>query len=150
LFALYNTEPELASWENATRLAERTAVQNKLPGSRSSLRANLSRFKSVAHLWGAWCIRERRFGACPAQGYDGWQDFQFFLMEAEILREWGQKWCAPRAKAEPPLPEEVWRVPDVWTPPKREPDWPGRVPQVTVPDDMLASLRKAGRPRKSR
>ena len=42
----------------------------------------------------------------PDVGYEGWHDCQFFLAEAEILTG------GERAKAEPPLSAEAWRVPD--------------------------------------
>jgi hypothetical protein len=152
LFALFNTDPGLASWENAIRLAELTTARHRVPGSRSALWDARSRFLSVAHLWGAWCIREGRFASRPEVGYDGWHDFQFFLAEAEILREWGQTWLPSRAKAKPPLPAEVWHVPEDWAPPEHEPSWPqtGVIADVGVPPDLLEHLRRSGRPRKAR
>ena len=151
-FALFNTDPALASWENAVRLAQLIAAKHRVSGARSALWEARRRFLGVAHLWGAWCIRGGRFTPRPEVGYDGWQDFQSFLAEAEILRRWGQSWHATRAKAEPPLPGDVWRVPGEWRPPDREPGWPetGKVPALVIPDDLLAHLRKAGRPRKAR
>ena len=149
-FALWNRDPELASWENATRIAERTAVQQRVPGSRSALLEARRRFRPVAHLWTAWCLREGKFLERPDAGYNYGHDFQFFLAEAEILREWGQSWRAPRAKAEPPLPPDVWQVPDEWQPPERRPGWPptGQIADLIVPDELVADLRKSGRPRK--
>ena len=151
LFALANTEPALGSWNNAARLAELTAGRNKVSGSRSALWAARKRFLFVAHLWAAWCIRNGRFISQPEVGYHGRHDFQSFLTEAEILRKWGQSWRAPRANAAPPLPAEVWRVPQNWSPPDRKPDWPptGKIPDLTLSDDLLAELRKPGRPRKT-
>ena len=52
---------------------------------------------------------------------DAGADFQSFLAEAEILRQWGQTWQQRRATSEPPLPSEVWRVPGNWEPPTRRP-----------------------------
>lgn len=150
-FALSKTMPDLASWNNAGRLAEVIAAREKQSGSRSALWDALRRFKAAAHLWGAWCIREGKFSASPEVGYELWDDFQCFLAEAEILRKWGQSWRAPRGKSEPPLPAEVWHVPRDWRPPERKPGWPmkGMIPKLTIPDELLAKLRKAGRPRKS-
>jgi hypothetical protein len=110
-----------------------------------------SRFLTVAHLWGAWCVRKGEFLAHTDVGYDGYADFQSFLTEAEILRHWGQSWRHDRAKADPPLPPEVWRVPEDWEPPERQPDWPptGRIPRMTLSEELLADLRPAGRPKKS-
>jgi hypothetical protein len=152
LFALFNTDPGLASWENAIKLAQPIAVKAEAASSRAKLQAARARFLSVAHLWGAWCIRERRFESRPDVGYDGWIDFQFFLAEAEILREWGQSWRATRDKSKPPLPPEVWRVPESWSPPEPQPGWPptGRIPDLVVEPHLLKGLRRAGRPRSSR
>ena len=151
LFALAHKDPKLASWDNAIKIAEKVAAGQKKPGSRTGLWNARSQFLSVAHLWAAWSIRGSRFKAQPEAGYDGWLDFQFFLAEAEILRRWGQTFQQPRAKADPPLPADVWRVPDGWAPPERLPGWPesGRVPVLTLPDELLAGLKRAGRPRKS-
>ncbi len=151
LYALAQTDPALASWGNATRLVEDNASKHDVPGSRSSLYKARSRYRSVAHLWGAWSIRERRFQSDPSVGYEGWHDFQFFLAEAEILRRWGQSWRPNRAKSEPLLPAEAWRVPDGWAPPESQPGWPrtGGIPGMTIPDDLLAEFRKPGRPREA-
>lgn len=60
-FVLAQTDPTLASWGNATKLAEAIAARHGVRGSRTSLYAARSRYRSVAHLWAAWSIRERRF-----------------------------------------------------------------------------------------
>jgi hypothetical protein len=147
LFALANTDPRLASWSNAIKIAEETATH--CSGSRTSLWDAKRTFLSVAHLWAAWCIRERRFGQYPA--YDGSADFQSFLAEAEILRHWGQTWRAPRATSEPPLPPDVWRLPENWEPLPRRPGWPntGRIPHLTISPEFLAELKRSGRPRQA-
>jgi hypothetical protein len=151
LFELYQTDPDLASWENAIRLTERTAAKFKVSGSRTSLWSARSRFHTVAHLWAAWTIRDRQFQTQLEAGYDGVDDFQSFLTESEIIRHWGQTWRPRRANAKPLLPKEVWRVPEDWAPPDRQPGWPrtGGIPGRTVPPELLAGLRKAGRPRKN-
>lgn len=150
LFALAQTDPTLASWGNATKLAEITAARSRVPGSRSSFYDARSRYASVAHLWGAWCIREGRFHTDLDVGYEYEHDFQFFLAEAEILRRWGQSWRHDRPNSEPPLPGETWHVPEDWEPPERRPDWPrtGAIPLLTIPDDLLVDLRRPGRPRR--
>ncbi len=149
-FALANTNEALASWNHAAEIAELIARRSKARGARSVLWRDKSRFLSVAHLWGAWCIREGLFSPRPEIGYDGHDDFQSFLTEAEILRRWGQTWLPRRDKAEPPLPAEVWRVPEDWRPPMRQPGWPatGMIPDLTLPEELLATLKTAGRPRK--
>jgi len=153
-FALYCTDPTLASWKSATKLATITASQHGESGSRALLYNIRRDFRSVAHLWAAWVIRGGRFQSNPEVGYQLDHDFQFFLNEAEGLRHWGQTWRPARSKAEPPLPEEVWRVPDGWSPPTRQPGWPmgvGRVREMTIHEDLLAraGLRGPGRPKKS-
>ncbi len=150
LFALAHTDPTLASWGNATKVVEVVTARHRVSGSRSSLYDARSRYGSVAHLWAALCIRERRFQSDPDVGYDGWHDFQSFLAEAEILRRWGRSWRPDRAKSEPPLPEEGWCVPRGWEPPERRSGWPrtGAIPALTIPDDLLGlvHLQRPGRP----
>lgn len=150
LFVLATTNRTLASWDNAVKIFESAASRSKSSGSRSHLLEEKSRFLSVAHLWGAWSIREGRFEAHREVGYLGRHDFQSFLNETEILREWGQTWRPSRAKSRPPLPPDVWRVPDSWSPPNRQPGWPdtGTIHSMTLPADLLAGLKPAGRPRK--
>lgn len=150
-FVLSEQNPAVASWENAIRIMERTTARDQARGSRTLCREALRDFKSVAHLWAAWTLRDRQFITDHTTGYDGWTDFQFLLAEAEILRDWGQHWRPPRAKAPTPLPEDVWRVPEAWRPPDRQPGWPmtGAIPCMTLPGTLIAGLRPAGRPRAS-
>ena len=151
LFALADASPDLASWNKAARIGEKVALRTKSSGSRSSLWKARSQFLSVAHLWAAWCIREGNFETDANVGYDGWSDFQSFLTEAEILRDFGQHWRSNRAKSAPPLPEEVWRVPVDWEPPERQPGWPdtGKIPRLELPHCLIADLKPPGRPKKS-
>lgn len=150
LFALANTDPSLASWGNATKLVGKIVTNHEMSGSRSSLYTSRSLCISVAHLWGAWCIRGRRIDSDPAVGYEAWHDLQYFLAESEILRRWGQSWRSPRPRSEPPLPVDVWRMPQGWAPPEHRAGWPltGRVPVVTMPADQLIHLQKPDRPKK--
>ena len=150
LFVLVRTDIALASWNNAIKIAELTATRYKASGSRTAAWDAIGRFLSVAHLWAAWCMRERQFVTYPDVGYDGYEDFQSFLTESEILRDFGQNWRPRRANGKPPLPEEVWRVPPGWAPLERQPGWPptGRIPLLTLPRDLLADLKPTGRPRK--
>jgi hypothetical protein len=150
LWALFNTDRELASWSNAIKIAQPIAQNNRSEGSRTYQWGAKSRFRSSAHLWAAWCIREGRFGDRPDVGYDGYDDFQSFLAEAEILREWGQTWLPPRKNSWPFLPSDVWRVPETWRLPERQAGWPktGMIPKLKVPDDTISKLKPAGRPRK--
>ena len=150
-FCLANSEPGLASWGNATKLLELAATKAKVSGSRTSFYEARSRCISVAHLWAAYCIRGRRFRADPSVGYEFWYDFEFFLAEAEYLSQWGRSWQAPRGTSEPPLSEDVWRLPEGWAPPEPQPGWPraGGIPHIGIPDEDLVHLRPAGRPRKA-
>ena len=143
-FALANTDPALASWNNAIKVAELIAKSFKAKGARTDLWDAKRRFLSAAHLWAARSIREGQSLLRPEVGYDASADFQSFLTEAEILRQWGQSWRQPRAKSEPPLPPDVWRVPDKWEPPTRGPDWPktGMIPLLRSPRN---SWRSSGR-----
>jgi hypothetical protein len=152
LFALANTDPALASWTHAIKIVELTAKSFKAKGARTDLWDAKRRFLSVAHLWAARSIREGQSLLHPEVGYDASVDFQSFLTEAEILRQWGQTWRPPRAKSAPPLPPDVWRVPDKWEPPTRGPEWPktGVIPSITLPEELLVKLKPSGRPRKHR
>jgi hypothetical protein len=150
MFALYWTDRTTASWNNAVKIAGLTATSAKAKSSRSNYWEARRRFLSVAHLWGAWSIREGHFQTCPEIGYDGYADFQSFLTEAEILRRWGQNWQPPRVASRPLLPADLWCVPENWEPPRREPGWPetGKIPRLALPPDLLANVKPAGRPRK--
>jgi hypothetical protein len=145
-FALANSNPRLASWSNAVTIAEKIA--GRCSGARTSLYQARRHFWSVAHLWGAWSIRKRQFAQYPEVGYDGSADFQSFLAEAEVLREWGQTWKPLRRNSEPPLPTDVWRVPEDWEPPARQPGWPktGMIPYLTISEELLAELEPVHRP----
>jgi hypothetical protein len=48
-------------------------------------------------------LREYQFITSPGVAYDGCDDFPCFLTEAEILRDFGQRWRPRRAKSEPPF-----------------------------------------------
>ena len=142
LFALANTDPGLASWSNAVTIAEKIAGRRS--GARTSLYQAKRRFWSAAHLWGAWSIRGRQFVEYPEVGYDRSVDFQWFLAEAEVLRKWGQAWKPLRRNSEPPLPRDVWQVPEDWEPPPRDPAWPktGVIPYLTISEELLAELKR--------
>ncbi len=62
MWALFNIDPKLASWNNAIKIARLFARRSKARGSTTFQWAARSRYLSVAHLWGAWCIREGQFG----------------------------------------------------------------------------------------
>ncbi len=148
-FALANADPALAFWEHAVTIVKLTAKSFNVKGARTKLLQARDRFLPVAH-WAARSIREGQFVQHPEVGYDATADFQSFLTEAEILRQWGQTWRPPRKTSEPPLPSTVWQVPEDWEPPTRQPGWPktGMIPHLTLSEELLAELKPAGRPRK--
>ena len=149
-FALRNTDPVLATLSNAIKIVERVAGQHCKSGSRSSLHDCWSRYRSVAHLWGAWALRDLRFMEKPEVGYDYATDFQAFLLESEGLRCWGETWTHSRVKAPPPLQGDIWRVPEDWRSPRWTEGWPntGKIAVCQVPDEYMSELKSAGRPRK--
>jgi len=150
LFALANGHPGRASWEHAARIVEGVWAAAGVRRARTSIMAAKQRLLRVAHLWGAFSIRDRAFRARPEVDYTYVDDFESFLAEAEILRNWGQCWQADVAKAKPPLPAEVWGMPATWAPPSRKPGWPmtGMVPEIVLTREMLSSPGRRGRPRR--
>jgi hypothetical protein len=143
LLILAETDARLTSWNNAIRYAKLIARRNGVKGSRGNLWEARRRFLRVAHLWGAWSFRERRF-VRPTSNWNS--EFQLFLTQAEDLRAWGQTWQAPRAESMPLLPADVWRAPDGWKAPKAWPDWPET--EFALDPEIVRILRPAGRPRK--
>jgi hypothetical protein len=91
-FALANTDPSRASWENAAKLVRSYAAKHDVSASRSLLHDVRSRYRSVAHLWAAWCIRGRKMQSDPDVHYEGGHDFHLFLTESEILLRWGRNY----------------------------------------------------------
>jgi|JI10StandDraft_1071094.scaffolds.fasta_scaffold43957_3 hypothetical protein len=148
LFALANTNYSVASWSNAIKICEHVAVAARERAGHAFLWDAKRSFVTVAHLWTAWNLRQGKFKARPSAGYDLADDFQSFLTEAEILRQWGQSWLPARSKGEHPLPRDVWHPHSSWHPPQRQAGWPntGRIPALTLPDDLIGGLRPAGRP----
>jgi hypothetical protein len=146
-FALARTDPSRTSWANAVRLVEIVAARQGVPGSRTSLYEARRRCGTVSHLWGAWAIRGETIRSDPDVGYEGWHDFHFFLAESEYLLAWGRSFRPDRAKSEPALSGEAWHVPEGWAPPEYQPGWPRTSLGLAIPDDLLAEIRGAGRPR---
>jgi hypothetical protein len=154
VFALYNTNPALASWNNAVAIVERVASRARSRGSRSALWEARKHCLSVAHLWAAWCIREGRFETRPEVGYDGYADLQSFLVESEIIRNWAQGCSSATHKnGKPFLPPDILYPGESWQPLKRKPNWPdtGKIPVLKLAEDLLADLKlkPAGRPQKT-
>jgi len=152
LFAFANHNPERASWEYSARIVEKYATTAKVSGARTSIMAAKRRFLTVAHLWGAYSIRGRKFRERVEVHYHYADDFESFLTEAEILRKWGQTWKADAAKAKSPLPAGTWAMPEIWTPRPRKPGWPptGMIPDILLPHDLLPPPGRRGRPRRVR
>jgi hypothetical protein len=150
-FALANHQPEWASWAHAARIVERGAAAARVPAARTSIMGAKQRLLSVAHLWGAYSIRGRKWQAKLEVNYTYTDDVLNFLAEAEILRNWGQGWKANAAKAKPPLPAEVWEMPATWVPPFRKPGWPatGMIPDIELSPEMLSPPGARGRPRRN-
>jgi hypothetical protein len=152
LFALANDNPELASWEYSARIVENCATKVKATGSRTSIMEVKRRFLSVAHLWGAYSIRGRKWRERVDVSYSLADDVESFLAEAEILRRWGQTYIVDTQKAKSALPANAWALPENWAPAPRKPGWPmtGMIPCIRLPDCLLPPRGRPGRPRKVR
>lgn len=152
LFALAIHDPERASWEYSARIVEKYATTARVSGSRTSIMEAKRRFLSVAHLWGAYSIRGRKWQERADVNYSYADDFEYFLAEAEILRRWGQTWRADAANAKSPLPADTWAMPEKWNPAPRKPGWPptGMIPDIRLPRELLPPRGRPGRPRKVR
>ncbi|MEQ8402161.1 MAG: hypothetical protein RIE24_04335 [Silicimonas sp.] len=145
-FILTQHHPQFASWENAVRVVEQSAVKQKKVGSRATIQAARTQFKSVAHLWAAWCTRGRALNSARDFGGNALLAFNAFLAEAEVYREWGTCWRPDRKKesASPPLlPEDGWRVPDDWLAAEGAEGYDRfrRLPDWRLSDEQLAELK---------
>jgi hypothetical protein len=150
LFALANHNPELASWEYSARIVENCAAKAKVSGARTSIMEVKRRFLPVAHLWGAYSLRGRKWQERADVNYGFADDVASFLAEAEYLRIWGQTWKANAPNAKSPLPAGTWAMPENWTPAPRKPGWPstGMIPDIRLPEDLLLPRGRPGRPRR--
>lgn len=152
LWCLHNEETHrpLVSWNNAIQVAASHAKAIRAKGSRALFAKAKKQFLPVAHLWGAWEMRGRQIGSAD-RGASIFDDFLCFLSEAETLRQWGQNWRPPRAKSAPLFPDEMWSVPTSWSAPERAPGWlpSASLPGSTFSPEQIASLRTAGRPKKT-
>jgi hypothetical protein len=143
-FALYNSDPKLASWNHAIEILSDRSVHQGTAFSRRVYHGIKMNYATVLHLWGAWVLRGRTLTSHGEFNFEAYDDFQFFLFESECLRQWGQTWKPSRKGAESPLIGDVWRPPQCWVPPR----W-GLLSHPEYPKEVLASLHLAGRPRES-
>jgi hypothetical protein len=150
LFALAIHNPECATWEYSARIVEACAAKAKVSGSRTSIMEAKRRFLSVAHLWGAYSIRGRKWREQVDVNYGFADDVQSFLAEAEILRRWGQRWIVDARTAKSALPAEAWAMPQNWALAPRQAGWPptGKIPSFSLAHDLLPPRGRPGRPRK--
>lgn len=143
-FALYNSDPKLASWNNAIKILSDRSVHQGTANSRRVYYGIKMYYATVLHLWGAWVLRGRTLTSHGELNFEAYDDFQFFLFESECLRHWGQTWKPSRKDAKSPLIDDVWRPPQCWVPPRCAP-----LSHPEYPIEVLASLRLTGRPRSS-
>lgn len=87
-------------------------------------------------------VRDGKFANSSENSWEGWIEFQTFLAESETLREWGQNWKQDYAKARPPLPADVWHVPDDWQVPAQRNNRPpvGGIPHMDFEAGFLDDL----------
>ena len=146
---LINTNPNMASWYNAIAAIQPILRDAGLPYSDSYLWEVIREFRPAMHLWTARNLRERRFVQGGDDPFSIHEDLDCLILEAEILRSWGENWRGMYDKSEPPLAGENWRPPLDWTPRQRHGDWPkdaGRVPHYSLTTEMIGSVRPKGRP----
>src|SRR5918995_6370369 len=58
LYVLAKDYPSIASWKHAIQVYLLCAEHAAMPASRSGLWQQIARFRTVAHLWAAWSIRD--------------------------------------------------------------------------------------------
>lgn len=141
-----------ASWANAYAIASRHAGPIvKRRASIAYLKMQCGRFKTVAHLCAALCLRELKFEPEPLVGYGLDEDFHSFLAEAEWVRYWGLYWNRPTPKASPPFAgTDMWEPPAFWRPLPRKTGWPltGGMADLGLDPSMTGRLKVPGPPRK--
>lgn len=150
--AIANTDPTRASWGNATKLVALCARRQGVAGSASYLYAIRSRFMPVAHLWGAFVLRDKQFRSDLDVQYEAWDDLQLFWFESELVLCSDRTWLPEKRGPERPMNvDRAWRVPSDWRPPEPKPGWPlaGGIPHLTIDQELLSHLKRPGRPRKS-
>lgn len=100
LFVLGWNQGRAASWANAYATASRHAGPIvKRRASSANLKLQCGRFKSVAHLCAALCLRDLKFVPEPLVGYGLGEDFHSFMAESEWIRCWGLNWNRPTPAA---------------------------------------------------
>lgn len=152
LFVLSWNHGRAASWANAYATASRHAgpIVKRL-ASTAYLKVQCGRFKSVAHLCAALCMRDSKFEPKPLVGYGLVEDFHSFLAEAEWVRGWGLHWNRPMPAASPPFAGvDMWQPPVFWYPLPRKTDWPrsGGVADLVLDPTLTGRLKVPGPPRK--
>jgi len=141
LFALAQTEPKVAAWNSATRLAEWNSGK-----SRSYLYDARSIFLPVIHLWAAFILRDQRFYGDESRGYTAIDDLHTFIAEAMALLQWSLHFELPRKKTKPTLTRQTvdfWTPPPEWSPPIPRPGWPrdGRLRGTSLGQDWVQRIR---------
>lgn len=117
VWALAHHAPQQASRRKAVYLMEIQATKDKRPGTKSQFGDIWSQYQPVAHLWAAFNTRRHRFRRIDEVGYTAWKDFEAFITEAEIYREWGENhYAPPKQKKRTPLldPALTWKPPPNW------------------------------------
>lgn|GEM_PF-1630205 len=152
LFVLAWNNGRAASWANAYATASRHAGPIvKRQASTAYLKVLCGRFKSVAHLCAALCMRDWKFEPKPLVGYGLIEDFHSFLAEAEWIRRWGLHWSRPTPAASPPFAGvDMWQPPVFWCPLPRKTGWPrsGGVADLVLDPTLTGRLKVPGPPRK--
>lgn len=153
LWALHHHDPSRMSWSNAMKITIKIQHQLGAPKSERHLRDARDQFISVSHLWGAmWNLG---FGGAyrRAEGQPKRRRVGMLLQASEVFADFGTSVSPIRSKSEPILPaEKLWRPAHGWMNSfADDTDFAAAsdiVVQVPLPDHILSSIKKPGRPAK--
>lgn len=148
-FCLAQQEPNLASWNNAEKLADQDLKKLARGFSPTRLKVVRRQFNPVIHLWAAW---HSTGGPLSPDAEDSITALETLLIEAQGYLEWALSWQPQHARATPPLSDEpFWVLPKHFRPKNPPPGWPNTVQlgHSKLSAEQIRMLKPAGRPKKT-